>query len=277
MTARVSRRSVLLALGGVGLLAGCGDDQATWHADGELPGDSRSGDEASPNVSDSATPLVVPPANPPTAGVCPPPLGVVQKQGGPQYVLPCHGTDIALTVDDGPDPTYTPKMLALLAQQGIRATFCMIGHSAVTHPDLVKRVLDGGHHIANHTFSHPLNIAKLPASAVRAEMAKATDAIAKASGNGYRPTLFRSPGGAWSSTVLGQCSAQGLRALDWTVDPRDWSRPGVQHIVTTILTKTRPGSIILEHDGGGNREQTLTALGVVLPRLRDAGYTFVQP
>nr|BFE57386.1 hypothetical protein GCM10020063_019120 [Dactylosporangium thailandense] len=61
------------------------------------------------------------------------------------------------------------------------------------------------------------------------------------------------------------------------MDPRDWSRPGVQHIVSTILKQTHPGSIILEHDGGGNREQTLTALGVVLPRLRDAGYTFAQP
>jgi peptidoglycan/xylan/chitin deacetylase (PgdA/CDA1 family) len=277
VTGRVSRRALLFALGGVGLVTGCGDDHATWHGAGDIPGDSRPGDAASAGVTDSASPLVVPPANPPQPGVCPAPPGVEQKPGGPQYSLPCHGTDIALTVDDGPDPTYTPKMLALLAQQGIRATFCMIGRSAAAHPDLVKRVLGGGHHIANHTFSHPMNIAKMPAGAVHTEMARATDAIAKAAGGGYRPTLFRSPGGAWSSTVLGQCSALGLHPLDWSVDPRDWSRPGVQHIVTTIMKQTHPGSIILEHDGGGNREQTLTALGVVLPKLRDAGYTFAQP
>lgn len=276
MTAKVPRRAVLLALGGVALLAGCDGPRATWHSGGDIPGDSHPGDTASPEVSASATPLVVPPANPPTAGVCPTVPGVVQKPGGPQYYLPCRGTEIALTVDDGPDPTYTPKMLALLARLGIRATFCMIGRSAVAHPDLVKRVLDGGHHIANHTFSHPLDIAKLPAGAVQAEIARATDAIGAASG-GYRPTLFRSPGGAWSPAVLAQCRAEGLRPLDWTVDPRDWSRPGVQHIVTTILTRTHPGSIILEHDGGGNREQTLTALSIALPKLRDAGYTFAQP
>nr|BFE57387.1 hypothetical protein GCM10020063_019130 [Dactylosporangium thailandense] len=209
MSAKVSRRSLLLALGGIGLLAGCGEDHASWHG-GDIPGDSRPADAASPDPSGS--PLVIPPANPPTPGVCPSPGGLGPK--GPQYTLPCHGTEIALTVDDGPDPAYTPRMLALLAQQGIRATFCMIGRSAAAHPDLVRRVLDGGHHIANHTFSHPMNIAKLPASAVRAEMAKATDAIAKASGNGYRPTLFRAPGGAWSQTVLAQCGTQGLRALD---------------------------------------------------------------
>ncbi|GAA3453970.1 polysaccharide deacetylase family protein [Dactylosporangium matsuzakiense] len=273
MSGAVSRRSLLLALGGVGLLAACGDGRAAWHDGQGIPGDSRPGEGGSPDPSASA--LDIPPANPPTPGVCPTPGGLGPK--GPQYTLPCHGTDIALTVDDGPDPAYTPKMLALLAQQGIHATFCMIGRSAAAHPDLVKRVLDGGHHIANHTHSHPMDIAKMPAAAVHAELAKATDAISKASGNGYRPALFRSPGGAWSPTVLSQAGNLGLRALDWTVDPRDWSRPGVQHIVSTILKQTHPGSIILEHDGGGNRDQTLTALGIVLPRLRDAGYTFAQP
>jgi peptidoglycan/xylan/chitin deacetylase (PgdA/CDA1 family) len=68
-----------------------------------------------------------------------------------------------------------------------------------------------------------------------------------------------------------------MRPLDWSVDPRDWSRPGVQHIVTTILANTHPGSIILDHDGGGNRQQTVEALGIALPRLLDAGYHFTQP
>ncbi|WP_433200673.1 polysaccharide deacetylase family protein [Dactylosporangium sp. CS-047395] len=273
MSAPIPRRSLLLALGGAALLAGCGTDRPAWHG-GDIPGDSHPGDSAGPEPTGSA--LVVPPANPPTAGTCPANHGVVQQPGGPQHYLPCHGTDIALTVDDGPDPAYTPKMLALLARLQIRATFCMIGRSAAAHPDLVKRVLDGGHHIANHTYDHPLNIAKLAANAVHAEIARASDAISTAAG-GYRPTLFRAPGGAWSPTVLQQCGSLGLRPLDWSVDPRDWSRPGVQHIVTTIMTQTHPGAIILEHDGGGNREQTLTALGVTLPKLRDAGYTFVQP
>jgi peptidoglycan/xylan/chitin deacetylase (PgdA/CDA1 family) len=217
----------------------------------------------------------VPPANQPTAGVCPTVPGIVQHRGGPQFYLPCSGTNIAMTIDDGPDAEWTPQILTLLANYKIKATFCMIGKKAAANPGLVAAVVDGGHQLANHSFTHPLNLFKLPPPQVRAEIARANDVIAAATG-GHRPTLFRAPGGAWSPAVLSECAAQGVRPLDWSVDPRDWSRPGVQHIVTTILTKTHPGSIILEHDGGGNREQTVAALKIALPRLVDAGYTFTQ-
>jgi peptidoglycan/xylan/chitin deacetylase (PgdA/CDA1 family) len=261
---------MVLALGGVAFLAGCGADD---RAHGAWP------QQQDPPV-DQHPPAEVPAgpgANPPAAGVCPAIPGAgTPHPGGPQYYLPCQGTEISLTIDDGPDPTYTPKVLALLAKHHVTATFCMIGRSAASHPGLVRQVIDGGHHIANHTFTHPLNLDKFPAAKVRGELGKAADAIAKASG-GQRPTLFRAPGGAWSPTILGQCRQLGLRPLDWSVDPRDWSRPGVQHIVDTILTRTHPGAIILDHDGGGNRDQTVTALGIALPRLLDAGYTFAQP
>ncbi|MEV8516445.1 polysaccharide deacetylase family protein [Dactylosporangium sp. NPDC051484] len=267
----VSRRSVLLALGGASLLAACGPDKGAWHAGGELPGDSHSGE-----VSADPMPSVFPSVAPPTPGQCPPITGAgTPRHGGPQYYLPCKGTQIALTVDDGPDPQYTPHMLALLAKYDIRATFCMIGRSAAAHPDLVKQVVAGGHHIANHTYTHPLNLTKQPAAQIRAELHRASEAISNASGG--QPTLFRAPGGAWSDAVLSECGALGMRPLDWSVDPRDWSRPGVQHIVDTILTRTRPGAIILEHDGGGNRDQTVSALTIALPRLLDAGYAFAQP
>ncbi|MER7008312.1 polysaccharide deacetylase family protein [Dactylosporangium sp. NPDC000555] len=270
----VARRSVLLALGGASLLAACGHDKhdkAAWHAGGELPGDSHSAE-----ASAEPTPSAIPSVAPPTPGQCPPIAGAgTPRRGGPQYYLPCKGTQIALTVDDGPDPQYTPRVLALLAKHDIRATFCMIGRSAAAHPDLVKQVVAGGHHIANHTYTHPLNLPKQSAAQIRAELRRASDAIT-ASG-GQQPTLFRAPGGAWSESVLSECGALGMRPLDWSVDPRDWSRPGVQHIVDTILTRTRPGAIILEHDGGGNRDQTVSALTIALPRLIDAGYTFVQP
>jgi peptidoglycan/xylan/chitin deacetylase (PgdA/CDA1 family) len=151
----------------------------------------------------------------------------------------------------------------------------MIGRNAAAHADLVAAVVAGGHQVANHTFTHP-NLTHLAAPRIRAEIDRATDAITSASG-GHRPTLFRAPGGAWSPTVLNACAAGGMRPLDWSVDPRDWSRPGLQHIVTVILTRTRPGSIILEHDGGGNRQQTVDALRIALPRLIDAGYQFTQP
>jgi peptidoglycan/xylan/chitin deacetylase (PgdA/CDA1 family) len=200
---------------------------------------------------------------------------VLKKPGNPLQYLPCEGTNIALTIDDGPHPEWTPQILALLARYGIRATFCMIGQNAATYPGLVSRVIDGGHHVANHTFTHPLNLTALTPAQIRAEIERATDAIA--AGGGSRPRLFRAPGGSWSLSVISACTSGGMRPLDWSVDPRDWSRPGVRHIVDTILTKTHPGSIILDHDGGGNRQQTVEALGIALPRLLDAGYHFTQP
>jgi peptidoglycan/xylan/chitin deacetylase (PgdA/CDA1 family) len=211
----------------------------------------------------------------PTPGVCPTVPGIVQKPGGTQFYLPCEGTNIALTIDDGPDPLYTPQVLALLAQYQVKATFCMVGFRAEAHPDLVKAAIDGGHHVANHTYSHSLKLNTFVAPQVKDEIARATDILTTASG-GHRPTLFRAPGGAMSSIIAAECVAQGLRPVNWSVDPRDWAEPGVQQIVNVILTKTRPGSIILDHDGGGNRQQTVDALRIALPRLIDAGYTFAQ-
>ncbi|TML32471.1 MAG: polysaccharide deacetylase family protein [Actinobacteria bacterium] len=141
-------------------------------------------------------------------------------------------------------------------------------------PQLVASVAAAGHQVANHTFTHAQPFARLTAPQVHDEIARTSDVLA---GIGIRPRLFRAPGGEWSPATLGECAAAGLRPLDWSVDPRDWSRPGVRHIVETILTRTRPGAIILDHDGGGDRQQTLDALTIALPRLLDAGYHFVQP
>jgi peptidoglycan/xylan/chitin deacetylase (PgdA/CDA1 family) len=218
----------------------------------------------------------VPAVAAPVPGVCPANPDVLKKPGNPQQYLPCEGANIALTVDDGPHPEWTPQVLALLARLGIRATFCMIGQNAAAYPDLVARVIDGGHHVANHTFTHPLGLTTLTWAQISTEIGRASDAIAAGSG-GIHPRLFRAPGGSWSLPVISACAAAGMRPLDWSVDPRDWSRPGVRHIVNTILTTTRPGSIILDHDGGGNRQQTVEALGIALPRLLDAGYHFTQP
>lgn len=195
-----------------------------------------------------------------------------------EYHLPGHSgvRQIALTVDDGPHPVWTPKVLDLLAELEVRATFCMVGGNAFRHPDLVRRVVDGGHRIANHTYSHPLDLATRSRAQVDRQIERANEVLTRASG-GHAPTLFRAPGGAWSATLLASVAAAGLRPLDWSVDPRDWSRPGTARIVEVLLTRTRPGSIILEHDGGGNRLQTVTALETALPRFLEDGYRFVLP
>jgi peptidoglycan/xylan/chitin deacetylase (PgdA/CDA1 family) len=181
---------------------------------------------------------------------------------------------IALTIDDGPSPVYTPQVLRLLARYQVTAAFSMIGLEVQAHPALAREVAAAGHLIVNHTWSH-LNLAWLPPTLVTDQMTRAAEVIHAATGR--NPGLFRAPYGAWSPFVLGQCAHTGLVPLGWSVDPRDWSRPGVPAIVANIMGHTRAGSIILEHDGGGDRSQTLAALKIVIPRLLAAGYHFHTP
>jgi peptidoglycan-N-acetylglucosamine deacetylase len=181
---------------------------------------------------------------------------------------------IALTIDDGPSPVYTPQVLSLLHRYGITASFSMIGINVAAYPGVARAVADAGHMIVNHTQHHH-NLAFMRPAEVADEMDFATEAIHRATGR--VPDMFRAPYGAWSRTVLQRCWSTGMTPLDWSVDPRDWARPGVTAIVRNIMGNTRTGSIILEHDGGGNRSQTVDALRLVLPRLLDAGYHFRTP
>jgi peptidoglycan/xylan/chitin deacetylase (PgdA/CDA1 family) len=181
---------------------------------------------------------------------------------------------IALTIDDGPSPVYTPQVLRLLERYRVTATFSMIGVEVDANRGVAREVAAAGHAIANHTWTHP-DLALMTPVAIADQMKRATGAIHRATGR--VPTLFRAPYGAWSPAVLRHCAQTGMTPLDWSVDPRDWSRPGVASIVGNIMHNTRTGSIILEHDGGGDRSETVAALKIVLPRLLAAGYHFRTP
>jgi peptidoglycan/xylan/chitin deacetylase (PgdA/CDA1 family) len=253
----LQRRSVL-GLGAAALLAGC-------------PPSTAGAPEQSPSAPS-------PTRRPPSRALrqrCEPPTRAELTGQVPQRHVSCGGADVALTIDDGPDPEWTPKVLALLDRLDVRATFCVVGRQAAAHPGLVAAVAGAGHLVANHTHTHTF-LRTATAPRVRSEIGRATEAITAATG-GRSPALFRAPGGEWSPAVLAECAAQGLRPLGWSVDPRDWARPGTTSIVRAILASTVPGSIILEHDGGGDRSQTVQALAVALPRLLDGGFRFVQP
>jgi peptidoglycan/xylan/chitin deacetylase (PgdA/CDA1 family) len=181
---------------------------------------------------------------------------------------------VALTIDDGPSPVYTPQILRILHQYGITASFSMIGQNALTFPGVAREVVAAGHMIVNHTWNH-YNLGYMSAVGVQDEIARATDAIHDVTGK--RPSMFRAPYGVWPPAVFSYCAQAGLTPLAWSVDPRDWSRPGAGAITRGILADTRTGSIILEHDGGGNRSQTVAALKIWLPRLLDEGYQFTTP
>ena len=191
-----------------------------------------------------------------------------QAVGGPAF--PSHA--IALTIDDGPHPVWTPKILRLLHKHHVPALFCMIGNQVLGHETTARDVAKDGHLLANHTWSHPTLLGKRRGRLVSKELHKAQEKIHDTTGR--EPVLFRSPGGDWSPTVLGMAAKQGLIPLDWNKDPNDWSRPGVPFI-TRRLMKAKPGDILLCHDGGGDRSQTYAALATVIPALKARGLQFV--
>jgi peptidoglycan/xylan/chitin deacetylase (PgdA/CDA1 family) len=185
------------------------------------------------------------------------------------------GNSVALTIDDGPDPHWTPQILDLLAAQGVLATFCLIGQEVRAHPDLVRRIVDGGHTLCDHTESHDIRLPSRSRATVDREVGDAYDEIVTAAG-GVRPRLFRAPGGNWSPEILAAAAQRDMRGLGWDVDTRDWTRPGPAAIAAAV-GHAPAGSVILVHDGGGDRSQTVAALRTALSELRHRGLTFVIP
>jgi peptidoglycan/xylan/chitin deacetylase (PgdA/CDA1 family) len=186
---------------------------------------------------------------------------------------PFPANAVALTIDDGPHPRWTPPILGLLDKYHLQATFCMIGNQVRGHESVARSVVAAGHQVANHTWSHPLALDKQTPYQIHRELSHAQDKIY--STTSQVPKLFRSPGGAWSPTLLTHTAEAGLIPIDWSDDPRDWSRPGVQVIINKMLA-ARPGEILLCHDGGGDRSETYTALQQVIPALLARGYVFVS-
>lgn len=187
------------------------------------------------------------------------------------------GRVVALTFDDGPDPEYTPQILALLTQHHAVGTFCMVGAQAARHPDLVQEVVSAGMHLCGHSMTHHANLPALPESEIEAEIVGGKSELVAAAGQQVTVDYFRAPAGRWSDPVQQIAAEHGMRPLSWSVNPRDWDRPGTQQIVATVKEKVHPGAIILLHDGGGRRDQTVAALSQLLPWLADQGYGFDVP
>jgi chitooligosaccharide deacetylase len=179
---------------------------------------------------------------------------------------------VALTFDDGPSPDWTASILTTLEQTHTPATFFVVGASARSYPDLVRRELADGDVIAMHTWDHPY-MTKLSAAARAWELASTANAIHNALGPNYCLPYWRPPFGDYNGAVVAQTTAMGLTTVTWSVDPQDWSEPGVQTIVDRVLSAAKPGSIILLHDGYFHRQQTSEALPLILQGLHDRGLT----
>lgn len=178
---------------------------------------------------------------------------------------------VALTFDDGPHPVHTPRLLDILARHQHRATFYVIGANARRHPEILRRMVDEGHEIANHTWTHPV-LQALHDGAVLSELDRAQDLIGTLTG--HTPMTIRPPYGAISPRQARMIWDQrGLRTVLWSVDPMDWQRPGAHQVAARVLRQARPGAIILAHDIHG---PTVSAVPDILAGLAQLGLTSVQ-
>ena len=186
--------------------------------------------------------------------------------------VPTEKKQIALTFDDGPHPTLTPRILGILAKYGIPATFFMVGQNVINYPETAQEVIHAGHEVGNHTFSHP-HIANLSEKAIFDEIGKCEDALEELCE--YRPHLLRTPQGALTPSLERCLLDDDYILVLWSLDTRDWENKSTAHVVRTVLDRVQPGDIILMHDFIGHNSKTPEALEKIIPILLSEGYEFV--
>ncbi|MGW0658727.1 polysaccharide deacetylase family protein [Streptodolium elevatio] len=186
------------------------------------------------------------------------------------------GKWVALTFDDGPWNTYTPQVLGILKQYGIKATFCVVGNQAKALPGQIREIVAQGHTLCNHTMSHDTEMPARTPEEMRAQMQQTLDAI-HAAVPGVPVPWYRAPGGMWSVQVQEVAASLEMRSLGWTVDTLDWRKPGVDKMMQTVHSQLGPGGVILMHDGGGDRTQSVECLRRLIPELLAQGYQFTVP
>ena len=176
---------------------------------------------------------------------------------------------IALTFDDGPHPRLTPKILEILARYNVPATFFMVGQNILNYPEAARAVINAGHEVGNHTFTHP-HIASLNENAIFEEIGKCEEALAELCE--YRPHLLRTPQGALTPNLENCLLEDDYILVLWSLDTRDWECKSRDQIVEEVLSKVQPGDIILMHDYIGTKSQTPEALEIILPKLLERGF-----
>jgi peptidoglycan-N-acetylglucosamine deacetylase len=219
----------------------------------------------SPPGTTQTAPAAPPPGTPAPAKPRPPLYRIVgcRSRGAVAYL---HGPalrEVAIGFDDGPAPD-TSRLVTILEREHVRATFFMIGRQVTpAYRSLLLRELRDGDVLGDHTFTHPDLVT---AGGAVSQLRRTIAAIRGLTG--YAPCVFRPPYGAYDPAVVASARSLGLATVLWNVDPRDWSLPGTQSIVSTVMAEVRPGSIIISHDGGGPRGETLAAYPQIIRALR---------
>ncbi|PPA42023.1 bi-functional transferase/deacetylase [Streptomyces griseus] len=205
---------------------------------------------------------------------------VIDARSGDAKTLRIPDRRIVLTFDDGPDPVWTPKVLDKLKEHDAHGVFFVTGNMAARHPDLVRRMVEEGHELGLHTFNHPDLSYQ---STARIDWELSQNQLALAGAAGIRTSIFRPPYSSFSDAmdnkswpVTEYIGSRGYLTVVNDTDSEDWKRPGVPAIVERATPKNGKGAIILMHDSGGDRSQTVAALDTLLPDLKEKGYTFTR-
>lgn len=190
----------------------------------------------------------------------------------PEILWRIQSANIYLTFDDGPDPSITPKILRALRQRKVKSTFFLVGEKVARHPQVVKTIIDDGHVIGNHSYSHPTLLGKKE-DFIRLEIARTDEVISALSGGA--PRLFRPPYGRFGKALLNILKETKHSMILWNASTKDYKiESSAETISDNLMKSCKPGKIILLHDGHANSLNTLQALQESLPELLDRGITF---
>lgn len=177
---------------------------------------------------------------------------------------------IALTFDDGPWPE-TPKVLTVLREFNVKATFFILGQNLLLYPEIIKQVVQEGHAVGNHTWTH--SYPKMEPQKAKAEIENTSAKLQLITG--LKTRLFRPPGGILDNGVADYARRKNYAVIMWSIDTKDYQKPTASVLADRVLNQARPGDIVLMHDGGGNRSVTIEALKIMIPELQKRGYRLV--
>lgn len=181
--------------------------------------------------------------------------------------------NVAITFDDGPNPEFTPAILDILAKHQAKATFFLVGEQAARYPELVRRIAAEGHVVASHTMSHP-EAPKASGDILRREVKENGELLQRITGMPVR--YFRPPYGYFNVDYFQASKQYGLTVVLWSIVPRDWERPPRDVLAKRAIDELQPGSIILLHDGGGDRTETVSALPLILNEIEQRQWRAVS-
>jgi peptidoglycan/xylan/chitin deacetylase (PgdA/CDA1 family) len=185
-----------------------------------------------------------------------------------------HGNVVSFTFDDGPNPPDTYNLLAVLAKYHVKAVFCLVGDQVRAHPEVVRAIVRGGHTLCNHSMHHDDMSAWTPEQ-ISADLT-ATSALIHQAAPHTRIEYFRAPYGAWGQSPQ-VAAGLGLQPLGWRFDIEDWLTPGTDVLVQRLRDRITPGAVVLMHDGGGDRSQTVAAVDQFIPEIRAQGWRLTLP